>query len=1068
MKKSFRFLSSLLSPLLIFSSAACVGETNSASAVEPSSKNSGPTDLFLSLTEKTSSSLTFPLTEEQVAAVEKAGVDQITWTLHRTAPYGNPADGNFISLHDEEKMYPNEQETIDFASLRYGDLYETEQAFSMEHFETTLDGSTLKLDFATVPVQSLGNDGMPHESGGRFMDICGQFSLTAELDGVILASIENVIIKPYASFHSMWEMYDEIHRLAEEGDDDIDTPKPYVEYNVMGKSYLGYDMPYLIIARDSKSIQKWLELSEKAEENGTAVMDELMRSGDDDYQVPILYTNIHANEVAAADAVLEYARLLIEEPVIEYTKLTGFTEEGWSKVEEQRKELNLHTPELIRDKCNYLGSIWSGFSMDSAKVDGFDRYYTSEKISVNVADLLDDVFFIIVPEQNVDARMYYTRCSASGYNLNRDNSFQVTPETQNMQHLIGMYDPVTLMEIHGQVNSFQLEPSVPPHQPNFEYDILARHQMAGAEAFGAAAIGNNPAYQSFVILMRDTMFNDENGTPSWLIDGNDLPVIFTPSFAALHGCVGYTVELPAYSETTREAATFGLLGLADFVAANKESYFAGLAEIYSRGIENRNTDADVAPWFADNHDDTGAEAEIFRPSHAGEGENGQFFPECYLIPLDAEHQTNLQAAFEMIEYLTRNDVKVCIADSPVTVDGSVLPAGTAVVSMYQAKRSVANAVLYDGTFISTWEHLSNSPVNAFSHTRGFDMITCVKPAEYIMIKDALGETVTYDTLSSFLKENAVSQFSGEEGYDVIISNASESSTAAVNSLLASGKQVGMITEGAYKGDFICSWDDWKSVSDDYILTGTGIKDTKVSAYVIGKTPAVYISGTRQALTQAPAGYVYNDLVSFSSDYNYDRTALNLMGFTITEDAAKADAVVGGSGLDEEGLAAVEKGAPYVGYGENATEAVKEFLLPDVGTDYVDGTDCLGYVIYPEETLTNASYILDKDDVFYGSGTSYFTALPEDAKVLVQRDGSRAVLGGILDGDEAGINAFLNGIMGFSYAGTDKDGHDVKITLFANSMTEMGHQRDEYAFISNALFSAFLSETPYVTAAASGD
>jgi hypothetical protein len=217
--------------------------------------------------------------------------------------------------------------------------------------------------------------------------------------------------------------------------------------------------------------------------------------------------------------------------------------------------------------------------------------------------------------------------------------------------------------------------------------------------------------------MRDTMFNDENGTPSWLIDGNDLPVIFTPSFAALHGCVGYTVELPAYSETTREAATFGLLGLADFVAANKESYFAGLAEIYSRGIENRNTDADVAPWFADNHDDTGAEAEIFRPSHAGEGENGQFFPECYLIPLDAEHQTNLQAAFEMIEYLTRNDVKVCIADSPVTVDGTVLPAGTAVVSMYQAKRSVANAVLYDGTFISTWEHLSNSPVNAFSHTR---------------------------------------------------------------------------------------------------------------------------------------------------------------------------------------------------------------------------------------------------------------------------------------------------------------------------------------------------------------
>ena len=832
----------------------------------------------------------------------------------------------------------------------------------------------------------------------------------------------------------------------------------------MGQSYLGYDMPYLIIARDSNAVKKWLELSEKAEETGTAVIEQLQQSKDEDYQVPILYSNVHANEVAATDAVLEFARMLTEEPVIEYTKLTGFTKEGHARLESQRTDLGLYTPELVSEMCNYLGSIWPDLMMDSGPVDGFEGYYTSEKTTVTVADLLDDVFFILVPEENVDARMFYSRGSANGYNLNRDNNSQVSPETQNMQHLIGAYDPVTLLEVHGQVNSFQVEPAIPPHQPNFEYDVIARHQMAGGEAFGAAAVANNPYFQSYVIEMRDYMNRDEKGTPFWQVGGDDFPTIYTPTYAMLHGCVGYTAELPAYTETTRQAADYGLLGLADYVAANKDSYFAGLAEIYSRGINNQNSDAEVGPWFVDAHDNAGAEAQIFRPAHAGEGENGQFFPECYLIPLDAENQTNLQAAYEMIEYLTRNDVKVSIADSPVTADGKTLPTGTAVVSMYQAKRSVANAALYSGTVITSWKDKSNTAVASFNYIRGFDMITCVKPAEYDAIKDTLGQTLTYDTVQPFLSKNAVSQFSGEEGRDVIISNASEDSTAAVNALLNSGKQVGMITDGTYKGDFICSYEDWLSVSADYILVGTGVKDPDCTAYVIGKTPTVYIAGTREALTPDPAGYVYNTLVSFSPDYNYDRTALEQMGFTTTEDAARADAVVGGSALDEASLAAVQTGVPYVGYTENATEIIQESLLPDVQTGFTDGVDCLGYVTYPEETLVNASYILDGDDVFYGAGTSYFTALPEGAKVLVQRDGSRTPLEGLFNGDEESTNAFLNGIMGFSYAGKDMAGNNVNITLFANSMTEGGHQRDEYAFISNALFSAYLTESTYVTTA----
>ena len=213
------------------------------------------------------------------------------------------------------------------------------------------------------------------------------------------------------------------------------------------------------------------------------------------------------------------------------------------------------------------------------------------------------------------------------------------------------------------------------------------------------------------------------------------------------------------------------------------------------------------------------------------------------------------------------------------------------------------------------------------------------------------------------------------------------------------------------------------MSADHILTGTGVKDPDLTAYVIEKTPKVYISGTKEALTPAPDGYVYNTLVTTSSDYNNERIAMELMGFGTTENVTEADVVVGGYGLDEESLAAVQNGAPYVGFTMNAVEIVQESLLPGIQTGSADGVDCLGYVTYPEETLVNASYIKDGDDVFYAVGTNYFTALPEGARILVQRDGSRAPLEGVFHGDDESTDAFLNGIMGFSYEGKDKDGKD---------------------------------------------
>ncbi len=1048
--------SRLLALILLMAMLMSIGVYAADAQVEaPATALDAAEPTLISMDSSESIQITFPLSKAQVGAYNAA--DAITWTLTRNETYANA--GEIHPVNGETALFPNEVQSIALNQLTYSGR----GAFKVKSVSTALDGQNLILTIETQAATSSGNNSLIHGEGGAYMDIAGSFTLTGMADNVTLAVKDNVVVKPYESFHTMWEVYAEITALAAEGDDDASTAKPYVMEGSMGTSTAGYNMPYLIVAKDSKAVSDWLAFCNKAETKSAQTLTDLKAGKYKNLKVPVLYSNIHSNEISAVDGIMEFAKLLVEQESIDYTKLTALTEAGEAKVEAQRAAQGLHLSSLIEDKTSFLGAIWpNDNSQKSGKVADFDSYYESENVTVTVDELLDDVFFLLVPEQNVEGRLYITRESSNGFDLNRDNSFQVTKETQNMQHFIGTFNPVTHVELHGQVTGFQVEPCDPPHEPNVEYDLLANHLMTGGEAFGAAAVANNPDYQSYVIPERDYLYSDDDGNAWWADPWDDMSTSYTPQFAMLQGCVAYTVELPAYSESARTAATYGMLGLSDYVAAEKISYLTDQVKIYQRGLNNLNSDASVGPWFTDEHDVVGAEADVFRPAYDGEGENGQFFPEAYLIPLDAANQVNLQAAYDMVEWLTRNDVKVSLTKSDVTVGDVTYPAGTAVVSMYQAKRSVANGALYDGTVITGWTTLYSEGITAFNYTRGFDEIVVTKPADYKAVAAAVGTTLDYDAALAWLAENAKSQFCGEENGDVIISNASEDAVCAVNALLKGGKTVGMITEGDHKGDFIVSWADWQSVSVDYVLTGTGVGGEEITAFIIGKSPVVYIAGAAAKMAPASYGYVNQNYINWSSGgFNYDRWAMDILSFDTTLNAAEADAVVGSSALDAGALAAVQSGATYIGYTTSAAGSVSRSLLDGVSTARVSGMDCLGYVVYPEENLTNASYIAQGDDVLYGYGTAYFTAVPEGAKVLVQRDGSKEPLEGFLRGD---VSAFLSGIQAFAYQGPDKNGNEVNVTLFANTLTQKLHQRDEFAFISNTLFAGELTDKPYPTAA----
>lgn len=1049
---AFVLILALVFPASAFASVADVAKDTRAPGKSLANTYPAYTDIDwqISLAEDATATVTLPtnLTENELAAAMDAG---LSLSLDRDTQRGYLNPEKFPNPYQGGPLdsWKTQRDTQMFQVDDYGFAFDDDGKVSL----------VLYLNISCYFANRSGSVdySAPHSNGGAYLDLCGYYTLRVTADGKDIASCHAKVV-PYDSFRTVYELYDDLEALAA-----MDTDL-YVSKESMGQTTTdGYNMPYLIIADSKESVDKWLAYTDLVESDPDLALTKLANGDFDDLRVPMFASNVHSNENAAVNGILEFAHLLLENETINVNTLEGFTDAGKELLAQEMAKQNVAVPEQIKNFASYIGFIRgeNGYKANGSLYSGqldLAAYYNVQENRVNVKELLGDVFMVIVPEQNIEGYEHMTRTTGQGYDPNRDEANQTLFEDANAMALVNKFNPMVFTEIHGRVEAMLIEPCTPPHEPNYEYDLIAKQFIQLGEAVGMGAIANNPEHNSFEMPYRDYLRVD-NDSPSgvaWTEPWDDMTTAYGSQFPVLIGTAGITWELPVYSDVASELVVpYGLMTQAMYIQANKITMLENQAKLFSRGVNNTNSNELVAPWYVDQYDRPGTQTELMRPVYDGEGQNGNFYPECYIIPMDSANQKNLYDAAAEMKYLTRNDVKVNVASKEFTYDGVTYPAGTMVVSMYQAKRSLANSQLFDGTFINVWQGLYSESFAQRSNARGYDRVIVAEPAAYKTIMAACPETINYTQALTYLAAFAT-QFEGVENADVIIDNVSNDSAAAVNALLRAGKTVAMITEGSEKGNFICSYEDFMTVAKDYVLTATGEYGAGIKAAVI-LNPQVYLPGKPADNT---SGYVETTLRSGSYNYRFDWLALTAMGFTMTDDLTKANVIVGSRALSDDALAAVKAGTPYMGYSNDAITGRSAFMQ-ELGVEISScdkGTDFLGRVVYPNNTLVNATYINEGDDVMYEYGTNWFTKIPEGATVLVQNAGKAPLQGCIcLTDDELTeqFNQYNNGVVGFKYQNGDLD-----MALFANVLNHKIHQTDEYTFISNFIFSRSLTTTAY--------
>ena len=680
---------------------------------------------------------------------------------------------------------------------------------------------------------------------------------------------KTLVFRPYQDYHTHEEMLAAIEKSKEEA-----KPDRLVQLETLGKSAQGRDMKMGIVSKDQASIDHYLSSTNPTALTKPSEMLAALKDKTLDYKLPVLVHNTHADEQPGIDII------------------TG-----------------LFNTFATKEKVTFNTTDEAG---------------NAKTVTLDIPTLLNKFIFLFDFTENPDGDALNLRALANGLDPNRDASYQTNPEVRTVIQMINKWNPIALYDLHGFVKEFLIEPATPPHDPNFEYDLLSDLMLENAHHMGRAGVANSK-YDSYIIPKLD-----------WGDGWDDSFSGYTGVYAVYHGILGHTIEIPESNQESYYAGRNAVLGGIDFLNHDPDRLLEMRLNFYLRGLNKT--------------EDPKAENELVGPNGeiVGRVKNGRpkFFPDYYVIPMSLDKDNDAQEAFNMIDYFKRNGVLV----KELKEDTATYKKGDLVIDMAQAKRGYANHILYKGSNESAWAAMYAELLVNFPDMRGFKAEPVFKDG---LFAGKLGEVTT-------TRATRTSEIDPKAPY-YVIANTSASAVKAVNQAIAQGKSVYLTDDG-----YIVDRDTFASLLPNYAIYGDAL-------YKVPSGPTL-----RPMKVYSP-NYHYNwagvDAPAHTS------LVLEKLGFQIVNTPEEADVVILESNRFDASIFG-KKPTLVIG-GEAMQKLEKLGVLAGFDAEKLKGgSDYEGLmkaIIDDQDPLTSG---YKKNELFYSNSGNWIEKVPSNFKTLM--------------------------------------------------------------------------------------